>query len=190
MRPPGLLLIAAECEARQSIEVFLAALPADFPPAVIVSHQRDPGGGDEFAAALSRALGRRVEEPEDKDDILSGHIYLSPPGYHLLLDEDSFCLSREPPIAEQRPAAAPLLESAADTWSRRVRVVLLAREVSAETAQALRHLESHGGAVSIVAPGMETAVAASEMERSPATWATANAWIAEMSLLHRVEGRP
>ena len=57
-----------------------------------------------------------VIEPEDKEPILPGHVYLAPPNYHLIVERGFFSLSLDPPVLFARPAIDILFESVADSY--------------------------------------------------------------------------
>jgi len=102
----------------------LAMMPEDLTvPMVIVQHR------GEAPSPLSDLLGRHtvrpVTEPDDKEELRAGCVYLAPPGYHLLLDSTRFSLATEAPVRYSRPSVDVLFESAADAFGDRVAAVVL-----------------------------------------------------------------
>jgi two-component system chemotaxis response regulator CheB len=69
---------------------------------------------------LAESLGARtalpVTEASDKDAIEPGHVYVAPPGYHLLVDRGSLSLSTDEPARFSRPSIDVLFESVADAY--------------------------------------------------------------------------
>jgi two-component system chemotaxis response regulator CheB len=71
-----------------------------------------------------------VREPEDKEPIVRGTVYVAPPDYHLLVEraEDgraTCALSTEAPVGYSRPSIDVLFESAADVFGERLIGIVL-----------------------------------------------------------------
>ena len=56
-----------------------------------------------------------VLEPEDKEAVCPGHVYLAPANYHLMVDAGVFWLSVDAPVSFARPSIDVLFESVADS---------------------------------------------------------------------------
>ena len=114
MSAVGLLVVGGPRSASADVETLLSTLPARLHVPVVVALHRGPND------LLTGPLGRRcllpVVEPDDKEGLEAGRVYLAPAGYHLLVDRGSVVLSREPAEHGQRPAMDPLFESAADAY--------------------------------------------------------------------------
>ena len=65
---------------------------------------------------LNRHSKLPVIEPDDKTSIVAGHVYLAPPGYHMIIERGYLSLSLDPPVLFARPSIDVLLESAADSY--------------------------------------------------------------------------
>lgn len=108
------IVIGASAGGVEALTQVLPALPADFRPAVlIVVHVRsDPPSL--LPGLFSARCKLPVVEPDDKNDIAGGTIYIAPPGYHMLVEPDrSISLSVDPPVRFSRPSVDVLFESAA-----------------------------------------------------------------------------
>ena len=102
----------------------LEALPPEFTvPTVIVQHRTEAPSA--LAELLSRHTARPVVEPDDKDQVQPAHVYLAPPGYHLLIDRCRFSLDTEAPVRYSRPSVDVLFESAAEAYGHRLAAVVL-----------------------------------------------------------------
>ena len=104
------------------LRTLVAGLPADFPAATVVAQHRspesDPSALRELLAAATRL---EVCDAIDKQPLEPRHVYLAPPDYHTLVDEDHIALSVEAAVEHSRPSIDVLFESAAE--SRRERCV-------------------------------------------------------------------
>ncbi|MEJ7618139.1 MAG: chemotaxis protein CheB [Pyrinomonadaceae bacterium] len=118
--PAEIVVIGASAGGLAAFEQLLPALPETMcPPVVIVQHR-----GSETRIGLMHYLQRLsrlpVREPEDKQVIEPGQVYLAPSGYHLLVERGSFALSMSAPVCSARPSIDVLFETAADSYRERV----------------------------------------------------------------------
>jgi two-component system chemotaxis response regulator CheB len=91
----------------------LSVLPADFSlPIVIVQHLH-PESGHHLPHILGTKSALKIKQADEKELIKKGWVYLAPPNYHLLIEEDfTFSLSLESPVNYSRPSIDVLFESA------------------------------------------------------------------------------
>lgn len=151
MKPFELIVVGTSLGGLAALEVLLRGLPETLPvPIAIVQHRR-PGNGQGLMNLLQQFTPLRVSEPEDKEPVLPGHVYLAPPDYHLLLEHGTFALSTDLPISYARPSIDALFESAALAY--RDRVVAVALTCSNEDgARGVAAIEGAGGLVLIQDP--------------------------------------
>ena len=129
----------------------LEALPADFDvPIVIVQHRSE--APSVLSELLSRHTRRAVVEPDDKAELQAGHVYVAPPGYHLLLDRTGFSLATEGPVHYSRPSVDVLFESAAGAFGSRMAAVVLTG-ANDDGAAGLRRVAAAGGLALVQDPG-------------------------------------
>ena len=87
----------------------------------------------------------KVKEVEDKDYILPGHVYIAPPDYHLLLeDENTFSLDASEKIYFSRPSIDVTFESVAEVFGAAVIGILLSG-ANADGAIGLSKIQQAGG---------------------------------------------
>jgi two-component system chemotaxis response regulator CheB len=87
----------------------------------------------------------KVKEVEDKDYMLPGYIYIAPPDYHLLLeDENTFSLDASEKVYFSRPSIDVTFESVADIFGAAVIGVLLSG-ANADGAHGLNRIHQAGG---------------------------------------------
>lgn len=100
-----------------ALERFLPFLPADFPAVVVVVMHTAPESRNLLVDLLARRCAMAVKEAEEKEIARPGKIYIAPPGYHLLVEDDrSFSLSVDAKVCYARPSLDVLFETAADAW--------------------------------------------------------------------------
>ncbi len=108
-----------------AMKVLLSGLPRGFQPPVVVVQHRIKTADDALVNLLAKETPLSVSEPNDKEPLESGHVYLAPADYHLLLERGFLTLSTEAPVNHARPSIDVLFESAAVTHGRGVVGVIL-----------------------------------------------------------------
>lgn len=147
---PALVVVGASRGGLTALSTLLGALPASFAtPLAVVQHRGAHTAGLERSLAAACALP--LVEPEDREPIAPGHVYLAPADYHLLVEQGRFRLSTEAPVNHSRPAIDPLFESAADEYGRALIAVVLTG-ASRDGAQGARRVKERGGSVMVQDP--------------------------------------
>lgn len=112
-----------------SLEVLLHVLPrlkTPLPFPVIIVVHRKYSEISTLATLLSSKTSLRVKEPEDKEEIEAGNIYLAPPDYHLLVEASKvFSLDYSEKINYSRPSIDVTFETAAEVYRDGVVGILL-----------------------------------------------------------------
>lgn len=149
--PFRIIVVGASLGGLQALEVFVSGLPEGFPvPAAIVQH-RSPDAGDLLRRLLQRHTPLRVREPNDKEPIEAGHVYLAPPDYHLIVEADSFSLSTDAPVSYARPAIDVLFESAAESYGAQTIGIVLTG-ANEDGARGASRIKAYGGIVIVQDP--------------------------------------
>ncbi len=167
-----IVVIGTSAGGLGALQTVLSGLPASFPlPVVLVQHR---GKDSEIGLCefLSRSTSMRVREPDDKEFVLPGHVYLAPRDYHLLINDGSFALSIEPPVAFARPSIDVLFESAAETY-REGTIGVIMTGANHDGALGLAKIKAHGGVALVEDP---ESAAASEMPQAALAQCTPD-WI-------------
>jgi len=156
-----------------ALERILPALPGEFPAALIVVMHTAP----ESRSLLVELLGKRcrlpVREAQEGGEILPGTIYVAPPAYHLLVEDDrTFSLSTDAKVSYARPSVDVLFESAAHAYGERLIGVILTG-ANHDGSAGLRAVAEAGGLCLVQDPAgaeahtmPESALAASAAARS------------------------
>lgn len=120
------IVIGGSAGALEALSAILPALPRGFRvPVAIVLHLPPTK-----ASHLSEVLGVRcalpVSEPDDKEPLEAGHVYVAAPNYHLMIsNKRTFSLSLDGLVHFSRPAIDVLFETAADAYGAGLLGVLL-----------------------------------------------------------------
>lgn len=110
----------------QGIVKILSQLPADFPLPIIMALHRLKHVRHGFVEALSLKSKLTITEPDDKETIRKGVVYLAPSNYHLSVElGNNFSLSTEDMVNNSRPAIDITLSSAAYVYRSKLVGILL-----------------------------------------------------------------
>lgn len=156
-----IVVIGASAGGIKALSRLAAALPAQFPAAVlIVLHV---GASKSILPQLLASAGPNTAEHAHNGEALRyGHLMVAPPDHHLLLDQGKVRLSRGPKDNFARPSIDVLFRSAALEHGPRVIGVVLTGRLDDGTA-GLRAIKRCGGLAVVQDP------ATAEAESMPAS---------------------
>ena len=131
-----------------SLEVIMkivSLLPQNSHASFVIIVHRKSGPDSILQELLSSKTKLPVKEIEDKEIILPGTIYIAPPDYHLLFeDENSFSLDASEKINHSRPSIDLAFDSAAEVFSTSLIGILLSG-ANADGAGGLKKIAESGG---------------------------------------------
>ena len=114
--PNRVIAVGASTGGTEALRVFLAALPTDCPPVVIVQHMPE-GFTKAFAERLNRECGIDVQEARDGDRLQTGKALIAPGNRHMLVHRNGEELSVQiidgPLVSRHRPSVDVLFRSMA-----------------------------------------------------------------------------
>lgn len=124
----------------------LQNLPQGFPYIIIVVLHRLKNSISELGKIINTSKsGLKLREPDDKEPIYVGHVYIAPANYHLLAEEDkTFSLDYSEPVLYSRPSIDVALESLAAVYGPNITGILLSG-ANEDGATGLGHVIAKGG---------------------------------------------
>jgi two-component system chemotaxis response regulator CheB len=147
-----LVCIGASWGGLQAVGQVLRDLPAELDlPIAIAQHRHRDSQAETLAELLQTKTDRPVLDVEDKMPIASGHVYIAPPNYHLLVERGSFALSVDEHIQYARPSIDVLFETAAHAYGAGVIGIILTG-ANADGALGLARIKKAGGVALIQDP--------------------------------------
>ncbi|WP_344800595.1 chemotaxis protein CheB [Litoribacillus peritrichatus] len=154
--PDGVVLIVGSLGGFKAFQRILASLPRKAfqgrkGKSVVMMLHRSPSTTTDLGALLQSHCLLPVSEPDDKDAMVIGHVYIAPADYHLLLEGRHFALSTEGPVNHSRPAIDPLFQSAAFSFGKNCLAVILSGN-SDDGAQGAETILKAGGDVWVQNP--------------------------------------
>ena len=141
----GVVAVGGSMGGFKALHAILKDLPADFPlPIMVTTHI--PPDMDCFTSELLQTYCRlRVKEAEAGERIQGGTVYLAPPDYHLLLEDDfTLSLSSDDRVCYARPSIDVMFESIAEACGRNA-IGLILTGANSDGAQGLAAIKSKGG---------------------------------------------
>ncbi len=141
---PALVVVGASAGGLRALQLLVAGLSTDWPMALAIVQHRSRES-QALCELLQDVSALPVTEVNDKEEIAVGQVYLAPPDYHLLVeDEHFFSLSVDAPERWSRPSIDVLFESAADAFGDRAVGVVLTG-ANSDGAGGLRRIVDQGG---------------------------------------------
>jgi two-component system chemotaxis response regulator CheB len=111
------IVIGASAGGLLALSTLLEIIPSNYAiPIIIVQHRsKEPRGLLE--EILQSKCNVKIKQVDEKEKIENGIVYIAPPDYHLLIENDfTFSLSVDEPIRFSRPSIDVLFESAATAY--------------------------------------------------------------------------
>jgi two-component system, chemotaxis family, protein-glutamate methylesterase/glutaminase len=124
--PASVVGLAASAGGLNALVQVLGRLPGDLPSAVVVVQHLERDHPSLLAKILGRATELSVTEAAHGDVLVSSHVFVAPPDYHLLVNRDgSLSLSHSELVHFVRPSADLLFESLAGAYGERAIAIVL-----------------------------------------------------------------
>lgn len=146
------IAIGGSAGSFQGIAHMLAGLPQDFPLPVIMCLHRLKHVRNGFIEALEIKSVKPVVEPEDKETIKRGKVYLAPSNYHLCVELGNyFSLSTEEMVNNSRPSIDITFESASYVFKDKLIGILLSG-ANRDGAFGMKKIRERGGLTIVQEP--------------------------------------
>ena len=114
--PNTLIAVGASTGGTEALRLFLAALPTDCPPVVIVQHMPE-GFTRAFAERLNKECAIEIAEARDGDRLRTGQALIAPGNRHMLVNRNSeefvVQIVDGPLVSRHRPSVDVLFRSVA-----------------------------------------------------------------------------
>lgn len=146
------VVIGGSAGSFQGIIKILSQLPADFPLPIIMALHRLKHVRHGFVEALSIKSKLKVTEPDDKESIRKGAVYLAPANYHMSVELGNyFSLSTEMMVNNSRPAIDITLSSAAYAYKTKLIGILLSG-ANKDGGLGMKNIHDRGGITVVQTP--------------------------------------
>jgi two-component system, chemotaxis family, protein-glutamate methylesterase/glutaminase len=120
-------------------------------PIVIAQHRSIESEDGGLARLLGHHTRRLVSDPDDKTALEPDHVYVSPPDYHVMVEDGHLALSTDAPVQFARPSIDVLFESVADAYGERA-VGIVLTGANSDGAHGLALIKQRGGVAIVQDP--------------------------------------
>jgi two-component system, chemotaxis family, protein-glutamate methylesterase/glutaminase len=145
-----LVLIGTSAGGLEAVCTLLRRLPADLELAIVVVQHRSRDS-DALCEVLQDCSALPVHDVVDKEPIETGHVYLAPPDYHVMVEDDHLSLTVDEPVVYSRPSIDVAFQSAADAWRERLIGIVLTG-ANSDGSKGLRRIRDQGGLAIVQTP--------------------------------------
>jgi two-component system chemotaxis response regulator CheB len=147
-----IIVIGTSWGGLEAVSRLLDGLHDDVHQPIIVAQHRSVASEE---GGLARLLGlhtnRLVSDPDDKTPLEPDNVYVSPPDYHVLVEDGHLALSTEAPVQYARPSVDVLFESVADEYGPRA-VGIVLTGANSDGAAGLARIKKRGGVAIVQEP--------------------------------------
>lgn len=150
---PGhdIIVIGTSAGGLKALGVILGALPADIKAVLFVVQHLAADKPSLLPKILADVGALPASHPSDGETMQTGHVYVAPPDYHLLVNQGSMRVVRGPQENRFRPAIDALFRSAARAYGSRVVGVVLTGYLDDGTV-GLQAVKQQGGVAIVQDP--------------------------------------
>jgi two-component system chemotaxis response regulator CheB len=147
----SIVAIGVSADGIGAIRRILGALPAGLDSPIVIVMHRGPQQVSRLAQVIARHCALPVKEAAPMDALTPGHVYLAPPGAHLVVDDGQLDLDRSGKVSFARPSIDVLFASVAKMYGERAVGVILSG-AGADGARGLQAIRAAGGVTIVQDP--------------------------------------
>lgn len=146
------VVIGVSAGGQKALKTILLGLPSDLTFSVIIVIHRHSDSDDYLEQSLNSECEIRVKQADEKEAINDGVVYIAPPNYHLLIEDDNtFSMSVEGTVNYARPAIDVLFESAAYAYGPELIGIILTG-ANYDGSRGLKKIKEMGGLTIVQSP--------------------------------------
>ena len=120
------IVIGASAGGMHTLKLLLSGLESDFNMPILIVQHISPSSDNYMVEFLNKNTKLTVKEADEKESLKNGIVYLSPPNYHMLVEEDfTISLSAEQKVNYSRPSIDVLFMSASDAFKKHLIGIIL-----------------------------------------------------------------
>lgn len=165
------MVIGVSAGGFQALSTVLPRFHRTLPLPIFIVQHMSPASDSYLVEHLQNICRVEVKLAEDKETPQPAMVYLAPPDYHLLIEEDySLALSLENRVNYSRPSIDVLFKSAAEVY-RDALIGVIMTGANADGSKGLLKIKEYGGLTVVQAPETaevatmpESAIAAVEVD--------------------------
>jgi len=117
----GAIVIGASSGGMNALKFIFSALPVAFSIPIIRVQQINANSDNEWIKLLNNISNLTIKEANEKEKVESGHVYIAPANYHLLIEKNkTFSLTIDERVNFARSSIDVLFESAAEAYKNKL----------------------------------------------------------------------
>jgi len=126
----NIIAIGSSTGGPKALQSVIPYLPGDIPAAILIVQHMPPGFTHTLAERLDAKSKLVVKEAIHREKVLTGHVYIAPGDYHMLLEVTAkgdilINLDKSPPVCGHRPSVDVMMSSLSDTGLKNIIGVIL-----------------------------------------------------------------
>ena len=136
------IVIGVSAGGLAAVICLIKDLPKNYSLPIVIVQHRAKDEGQLLEQVLQETCKAKIKQADEKELIVKGYIYIAPPDYHLLIENDrTLSLSHDSLVHYSRPSIDVLFESAANVYTTSLIGIILtgANEDGAEGVLAIRN---------------------------------------------------
>jgi len=126
---PNIIAIGSSTGGPQALFRVIKDMGNGLPQPIVITQHMPPSFTTILAEHISRQCGVVCKEAQDGDVLESGHYYIAPGDFHMIIDKkplgSTVRLVKDPPENFCRPSVDPMLRSIATIYGKNILVVIL-----------------------------------------------------------------
>ncbi len=152
------VVIGVSTGGTKALKTVLQFLPLESTLSIIVVMHRHKDTDGYLEQSLDNACKIPVKQADEKEEIRAGVVYVAPPNYHLLIEDDgTFSMTVEEAVNYARPSIDVVFESAAGVYGQCL-VGIVLTGANDDGSRGLKKIKDAGGLTIVQSP--ETSEAA------------------------------
>jgi two-component system, chemotaxis family, protein-glutamate methylesterase/glutaminase len=139
------IAIGTSAGGLHALTALLQDLPENYPVPLLVVQHRAKDQKSLLEEVLQAKTSIRIKQADEKEKISGGCVYIAPPDYHLLVEEDhSLSLTSDEQVRFSRPSIDVLFESSAEVFREKL-VGIILTGASNDGASGIEAIARYGG---------------------------------------------
>jgi len=151
------IIIGVSTGGLKALKAILSVLPSEFALSVIIVMHRHKNTDGYLGRSLDTVCKMHVTQADEKEEIKAGMVYVAPPNYHLLIEDNgTFSMSVEGAVNYARPSVDVVFEPAAEVYGKELIGVILTG-ANKDGSLGLKRIKEAGGLAIVQTPGTSEA---------------------------------
>ncbi|MBS4056612.1 MAG: chemotaxis protein CheB [Bacteroidetes bacterium] len=146
------IVIGSSAGGLHALKTIITGLDASFNIPVMIVQHMSPQSDNFMSRYLNQLSHLQIKEADEKEPIRQKHVYIAPPNFHLLIEEDkTLSLTVDEKVNYARPSIDVLFESAAYAYGKNLIGIVLTG-ANSDGSAGLKKIQEAGGLAIIQQP--------------------------------------